>query len=113
MTLRDNTERPITVELGTNVLAGTSKKGIMKAYGEALEKFFRDNIRHHSPHIHIRYQSDEATVSIEEGNILDGDFPPKQLKMVQAWIEIHKEELMVDWQLAVNGDEPFRIAPLQ
>ena len=33
--------------------------------------------------------------------------------MVQAWIEIHKEELMVDWELAVNGDEPFRIAPLQ
>jgi len=33
--------------------------------------------------------------------------------MVQAWIEIHKEELAVDWQLAVNGDEPFRIAPLQ
>ena len=35
------------------------------------------------------------------------------LSMVQAWIEIHKEELMVDWELAVNGDEPFRIAPLQ
>jgi hypothetical protein len=28
-------------------------------------------------------------------------------------IEIHKEELQVDWQLAVNGEEPFRIAPLQ
>ena len=47
------------------------------------------------------------------GNILDGDFPPKQLKMVQAWIEIHKEELMVDWELAVKGEEPFKIAPLQ
>jgi len=32
--------------------------------------------------------------------------------MVHAWIEIHKE-LMVDWELAVNGEEPFRIAPLQ
>lgn len=39
--------------------------------------------------------------------------PAKQLKMVQAWIEIHSEELMVDWELAVNGEEPFRIAPLQ
>lgn len=43
----------------------------------------------------------------------DGELPPKQLKMVQAWIEIHKEELMVDWELAVNGEDPFRIAPLQ
>jgi UDP-N-acetylglucosamine 2-epimerase (non-hydrolysing) len=38
VTIRENTERPITVELGTNVLAGTSKEGILKAYGEALEK---------------------------------------------------------------------------
>ena len=36
-----------------------------------------------------------------------------QLKLVQAWIEIHKEDLMVDWELAVQGDEPFRIPPLQ
>ena len=52
-------------------------------------------------------------MSIEDGSLLDGILPPKQLKMVQAWIEIHKEELQVDWELAVNGDEPFRIAPLQ
>jgi hypothetical protein len=65
------------------------------------------------PHIHIRYQNDEASVAIEDGSVLDGSIPSKQLKMVQAWIEIHKEELMVDWELAVNGEEPFRIAPLQ
>ena len=52
-------------------------------------------------------------MSIEDGSLLDGILPPKQLKMVQAWIEIHKEELQVDRELAVNGDEPFRIAPLQ
>jgi hypothetical protein len=45
--------------------------------------------------------------------VFDGTLPPKQLKLVHAWIEIHKEELMVDWELAVNGEEPFRIAPLQ
>lgn len=50
---------------------------------------------------------------IEDGSVLDGTLPPRQLKMVQAWIEIHKEELFVDWELAVSGEEPFRIAPLQ
>ena len=54
-----------------------------------------------------------AALAIEDGSVLDGSFPPKQLKLVQAWIEIHKDELMVDWELAVNGEEPFRIAPLQ
>ncbi len=61
----------------------------------------------------IRYQGEEAAVSIDDGAVFDGSLPPKQLKMVQAWIEIHKEELLVDWELVVNGDEPFRIAPLQ
>jgi hypothetical protein len=45
--------------------------------------------------------------------VLDGHIPPRQLKLVQAWIEIHREDLMVDWQLAVEGETPFRIAPLQ
>jgi hypothetical protein len=31
--------------------------------------------------------------------------------MVQAWIEIHKDELFADWELAAAGEELFRIAP--
>ena len=38
VTIRENTERPITVDLGTNVLAGTSRDGIMKSYRESLVK---------------------------------------------------------------------------
>lgn len=82
-------------------------------YGILVLMFFRDNKQHNLPHIHARYQGDEAAISIEDGVLLDGKLPPKQLKMVQAWIEIHKEELFVDWQLAINGEDPFRIAPLQ
>lgn len=82
-------------------------------YGILVLMFFRDNRRHHLPHIHIRYQDTNASVSIEDGSILEGTLHNKQLKMVQAWIEIHREELMVDWELTVNGEEPFRIAPLQ
>ena len=82
-------------------------------YGILVLMFFRDNRQHHSPHIHVRYQGAEAVISIPEGIVLSGAIPAKQLKLVTAWIEIHQEELMVDWELAVNGDQPFRIAPLQ
>ena len=82
-------------------------------YGILVLMFFRDNERHHTPHIHARYQGSEASISIETGEILQGSLPPKQLKMIQVWIDIHKEELMLDWELAVNGDAPFRISPLQ
>lgn len=82
-------------------------------YGILILMYFRDNRRHHLPHIHARYQENEAAIFLEDGSIIEGSLPTKQLKMVQAWIEIHKEELFVDWELAVNGEEPFRIAPLQ
>lgn len=61
----------------------------------------------------MRYQGKKASVSIEDESVLAGDIPAKQLRMVQVWIDIHKEELMADWELAVSGEEPFRIAPLQ
>lgn len=82
-------------------------------YGILILMYFRDDRRHHLPHIHVRYQGKNAAVSIEDGSVLDGSLPTKQLKMIQAWIEIHKEELLVDWELAIHGEEPFRIAPLQ
>ena len=55
----------------------------------------------------------KASIAIDNGHALPGDFPPRQLRMVQVWIDIHRDELMADWELASNGDEPFRIAPLQ
>ena len=82
-------------------------------YGIMVLMFFKDIQQHRKPHIHVRYQGMKASISIEDGGLLAGDFPPKQLKLVQAWIEIHKEELNADWELAVAGEEPFRIAPLQ
>ena len=82
-------------------------------YGILVLMFYRDNRRHHLPHIHVRYQGVEAAIAIDDGSVLDGELPPKQLKMVLAWIAIHQEELMVDCDLAIKGEEPFRIPPLQ
>ncbi len=82
-------------------------------YGILVSMFFEDNDRHHLPHIHVRYSGEKASIAIEDGRVLAGNFPTKQLKMVQAWIEIHKDELNADWELAVNGEEPFRIDPLR
>ena len=82
-------------------------------YGILVSIFFEESERHHLPHIHVRYAGEKASIAIGDGRILAGIFPAKQLKMVQAWIEIHKDELLADWDLAVGGEEPFRIAPLQ
>jgi hypothetical protein len=74
---------------------------------------FIDNKQHNKPHIHVKYQDDEVIVAIPEGDILEGSIPKAKMKLLQAWIEIHKDELMADWQLAVSGELPYKIEPLR
>jgi len=50
---------------------------------------------------------------IEDGSVLGGSLPPSKMKLVQAWIEIHKEDLIADWTLAVAGEPVFKIDPLR
>ena len=52
-------------------------------------------------------------VSIPDGEVLEGTLPPKKLRMLQAWIAIHEEELMANWTLAVKGEPIFKIEPLR
>jgi len=82
-------------------------------YGIIIRLFHFDNKQHKKPHIHVEYQDETAVVEIETGEVLAGSFPPKKLKLVQAWIEIHQDELKADWKLAVEGKEVFKINPLQ
>lgn len=82
-------------------------------YGVVVMMFFEDDKRHKKPHVHVEYQDHEAVISIPEGKVLAGSLPPAKLKLVSAWIEIHKDELMADWSLAVRGEPVFRIEPLR
>ncbi len=82
-------------------------------YGIVVMMFFRDNKQHNMPHIHVRYQDAKAVISIPDGELLDGDFPKKQLRLVQAWVEIHADELMADWALAIEGEPIYKIDPLK
>ena len=82
-------------------------------YGIIVQIFFFDNDKHKLPHIHVRYAEFNASIAIETGDVLAGDFSNRQLKLVQAWVEIHKDELMANWSLAVEGNSPFKIDPLK
>ena len=72
-----------------------------------------DNRQHHVPHIHVIYQENEVVVSIADGKVLEGSIPSNKMKLVLAWMEIHKDELVADWELAVSGQEPYKIEPLR
>ena len=81
-------------------------------YRIIIRLYLLDNKHHNLPHIHAKYAEFEASIDIENGEILSGELPRKQLRLVQAWIELHRDELMADWELAVSGELPYKIAPL-
>ncbi len=81
-------------------------------YGIIIRLYLLDNKQHDLPHIHAKYAEFEASINIGDGEILSGDLPHKQLRLVQAWIELHRDELMADWEIAVSGENPYKIAPL-
>jgi len=75
--------------------------------------YYLDNKQHNLPHIHVKYQDEEAVISISDGVLLEGSLKTNKMKLVQAWIEIHKDELFANWELAINGETIFKIDPLK
>lgn len=82
-------------------------------YGIIISMYYLDNRQHNLPHIHVKYQDEEAIISISDGVLLEGSLKTNKMKLVQAWIEIHKDELFANWELAINGETIFKIDPLK
>lgn len=67
---------------------------------------------HNPPHFHAEYSNYKASVLIEDGVVSAGYLPKRQLKFVLAWAELHKDELMQNWELAKAHKPLNRINPL-
>ena len=77
-----------------------------------IKMFFNDVEKHKLPHVRAEYQGDVGVYAIDDGALLAGQLPPNKHKLVVAWMEIHKDDLLADWALAVNGKQPFKIRGL-
>lgn len=82
-------------------------------YGIIVSMYYFDQRKHRLPHIHVKYQEQEVVIAIPGGEVLEGELKPSKLKLVQAWVEIHQDELMADWELASQGQPVFKIDPLK
>ncbi len=67
---------------------------------------------HIPPHFHAEYNGDKALVDIINVKVLKGMLPKRQLKLVLAWAELHKDELMQNWELARLHERLNKISPL-
>lgn len=66
---------------------------------------------HARPHFHARYAGHAASVDFA-GNVIAGSLPPRALRLVVEWAQLHRDELSANWELA-RGEEALRqIEPL-
>ncbi len=82
-------------------------------YGIIVMMYFFDTDKHHLPHVHVKYAEFTVVIAIETLDILQGEFPKNKLRLILAWMEIHRDELMANWELAINGESLFKIEPLK
>lgn len=68
---------------------------------------------HHLPHFHAYYQDDVAIFSLDPVELIAGNFPRRQRRLVEAWAELHQEELSADWARLQAGQSPLPIDPLE
>ncbi|MBN1942777.1 MAG: DUF4160 domain-containing protein [Phycisphaerae bacterium] len=67
---------------------------------------------HSPPHFHAVYGEYQVTVDIQTG-VVHGDFPKRALRLVLEWLDLHKNELLKDWELIQTGRPANKIAPLE
>jgi len=67
---------------------------------------------HAPPHFHAVYGEYQITVDIQTG-IVHGDFPKRALRLVLEWLDLHQDELLVDWDRIQKGRPANKIAPLE
>lgn len=86
---------------------------ISRFFGIVVRMFAEPGTSHHRPHIHVWYQEHTAAIAIDTAEVLGGELPRRALRLVEAWVEIHRDELFEDWDLLQTGRRPFKIEPLR
>jgi|SRR4030042_5468855 hypothetical protein len=82
---------------------------ISRFLGIVIALFYRDHV---PPHFHAVYGDYQITIDIDKGTV-EGRFPKRALQHVLEWHELHKQELLDDWELARNKQPLKQISPLE
>ena len=81
-------------------------------YGIIVRMYRETGGKHKLPHVHAEYAGDEVVVDFD-GQVLEGHIPQNKLKLLEAWIEIHQDDLKADWKILSEGEQIYKIEPLK
>jgi len=86
---------------------------LSRFFGIVIRMFVEAGSQHHRAHFHAFYQEHAAVFAIDTVECIGGELPTAQRRLVEAWVEIHREELQQDWELLQTGNPPVKIEPLR
>ena len=82
---------------------------LSRFFGIIIAMFGSD---HNPPHIHVRYGDFIAIITIHK-EIVKGEMPARILKLVLTWIDLHRDELLANWENAQKGLKLNKVEPLK
>jgi hypothetical protein len=85
---------------------------LSRFYGIIIRMFVEVGAPHHRPHFHAYYQNDVGIFSLQPVDLIAGELPKRQRRLVEAWAELHEADLLDDRQRVQAGQRPLPIAPL-
>jgi len=86
---------------------------LSRFFGIIIRMYWEVGSQHHAPHFHAYYQDEVAVFSVAPIELLAGSLPRRQIRLVEAWAELHRDELISDWELMQTGRRPRAIEPLR
>jgi hypothetical protein len=86
---------------------------VSRFFGIIIRMFVEAGGPHHSPHFQAYYQGHVGIYDIESVERLAGFLPRRQERLVLAWAELHKQELLSNWQMLQQGRPAIKMEPLK
>jgi len=86
---------------------------LSRFFGIVIRMYHEAGQPHHHPHFHAQYQGDMAVYRIQPLELVAGSLPHRQRRLVEAWAELHRDELLCDWNLIMLNKSPDSIEPLR
>ena len=85
---------------------------LSRFFGIIIRRFTEAGGKHHAAHFHAYWHDEVVVIGIDPVEVIAGALPTRQRRLVEAWAELHQQELLDDWNRLQHGRAPVPIAPL-
>jgi uncharacterized protein DUF4160 len=86
---------------------------ISRFFGIIIRMYVELGAPHHYPHLHAYYQNAVGIYRIDQIEMMQGSLSKREQRLVEAWIVLHQNELLENWDRLQSSELPFKIAPLK